>query len=161
MDAIRAIARHLAGYPGRKKLIWVSSSFPFSIDPDPGTNVVDDPLRYRSQAAVVMGALANARMSVYPARPGLFPRSPAGKAIAGQDSSSQVAATAPVEASGAYFGATVPMEAIAAQTGSQACIDEKDLVDCFSRVGKRPNRLIMKSSTLRPRIGYEVSPRRK
>jgi VWFA-related protein len=37
MDAIRAIARHLAGYPGRKKLIWVSSSFPFSIDPDPGT----------------------------------------------------------------------------------------------------------------------------
>jgi hypothetical protein len=81
-----------------------------------------------------MEALANARMSVYPARPGLFPRSLAGKAIAGQGGSPLVAATAPVEASGAYFGATVPMEVIAAQTGGQACIDEKDLVDCFSRV---------------------------
>lgn len=36
VDAIRAIARRLEGYSGRKKLIWVSSSFPFSIDPDPG-----------------------------------------------------------------------------------------------------------------------------
>ena len=134
MDAIRAIARHLAGYPGRKKLIWVSSSFPFSIDPDPATNVVDDPLRYRSQPAIVMDALANARVSVYPARPGLFPRILAGK-LAGQGGSPQVAAaTAPVEASGAYFGATVPMEVVSGQTGGLACIDDRDIADCFDRV---------------------------
>ncbi len=127
MDAIRAIARHLAGYPGRKRLIWVSSSFPFSIAPDPGTNALDDSMGYRSQAETVMNALANARLSVYPARPGLFPRNAAG------GGTSHVAAT-PVLASGAYFAATVPMEVFAEQTGGLACIDDRDLADCFERV---------------------------
>jgi len=113
MDAIRAIARHLAGYPGRKKLIWVSSSFPFTIAPDPGTSGFDDPLSYRSQAAEVTNALANARMSVYPARP---------------------TAANPAQASADYFAATAPMEEFAGQTGGQACIDVRDLADCFNRV---------------------------
>ena len=116
MDAIRAIARHLAGYPGRKRLIWVSTSFPFSIAPDPGANRSDSPMSYRSQAATVMNALANARVAVYPARPGLR------------------ASTTPVQASGDYFGATVPMEVFAGQTGGQACIDDLDLGNCFKRV---------------------------
>ncbi|MGO9083856.1 MAG: VWA domain-containing protein [Candidatus Sulfotelmatobacter sp.] len=113
MDAIRAIARHLAGYPGRKRLIWVSSSFPFSIAPDPGTNRFDDPLSYRSQAEEVANALANARVSVYPARP---------------------TGANPTQASTDYFAATVPMEEFAGQTGGLACINVRDLADCFNRV---------------------------
>jgi VWFA-related protein len=34
LDALRALARHVAGYPGRKNLLWISSSFPVSINPD-------------------------------------------------------------------------------------------------------------------------------
>src|SRR5206468_4001626 len=34
LDALRAIARHVAGYPGRKNLLWISSSFPIAINPD-------------------------------------------------------------------------------------------------------------------------------
>src|SRR5438552_3241290 len=34
LEALRAIARHVAGYPGRKNLLWISSSFPISINPD-------------------------------------------------------------------------------------------------------------------------------
>src|SRR6266851_443627 len=34
LDALRTIARHVSGYPGRKNLIWVSSAFPLAILPD-------------------------------------------------------------------------------------------------------------------------------
>src|SRR2546427_12271964 len=34
LDALRVIARHVSGYPGRKNLIWLSSAFPLSIPPD-------------------------------------------------------------------------------------------------------------------------------
>ncbi|MGA2745671.1 MAG: VWA domain-containing protein [Candidatus Sulfotelmatobacter sp.] len=138
MDAIRAIARHLAGYPGRKRLIWVSSSFPFSIAPDPGANRFDDPLSYRIQAAEVTNALANGRVSVYPARPGLFPRRPsAGRSSANTSPAPHDQAEAagiPIVASADYFAATAPMEEFAGQTGGEACIDDIDLADCFNRV---------------------------
>jgi VWFA-related protein len=133
MDAMRAIARHLAGYPGRKRLIWVSSSFPFSITPQPGTTNFDDPWSYRGQAATVMNELANARVSLYPARPGLIsiqqdstntPRTDGQPAIA----------VAPVQASKDHFAATVPMQEFAGETGGQACIDDNDLATCFDRV---------------------------
>lgn len=133
MDAIRTIARHLAGYPGRKRLIWVSSSFPFSIAPDPGANRADSPVSYRSQAATVMNALANARVAVYPARPGL-----------------RSSMSAPVQANGDYFGATVPMEVFAGQTGGQACIDDVELAECFKR--------IVRDGLFHYEITYSLSP---
>jgi VWFA-related protein len=132
MDAIRAIARHLAGYPGPKKLIWVSTAFPFTIAPNPRAGPFDDPWSYRGQAATVVNALANARVSLYPARPGLISIQ--------QDSTStprmngQPAIAAPVQANTNYFAATVPMQEFAGQTGGMACLDDKDLATCFDRV---------------------------
>jgi VWFA-related protein len=35
LDSLRAIARYLGGYPGRKNLLWVSSSFPSCSTPVP------------------------------------------------------------------------------------------------------------------------------
>ncbi len=133
MDAIRAIARHLSGYPGRKRLIWVSSSFPFSMAPDPGANPSDSPVSYRSQATAVMNALANGRVAVYPARPSL-----------------RTSMMTPVQATGDYFGATVPMEVFARQSGGQACIDEVDLAGCFNRV--------LRDGLLHYEITYSLSP---
>jgi VWFA-related protein len=133
MDAIRAIARHLAGYPGRKRLIWVSSSFPFSIAPDPRTNRFDDPMSYRSQAATVMNALANARVSVYPARPGLITVQPDVANVPRTDGQPAVVVT-PALASAEYFAATAPMQEFAGQTDGLACLDDKDLATCFDRV---------------------------
>ena len=137
MNAIRSIARHLAGYPGQKRLIWVSSSFPFSIAPDPHTNRSDDPMSFHGQAAMVMNALANARVSVDPARPGLVPKrkkNDDSHPPAGSASASVAAAVTPAQASAEYFAATGPMEEFAAETGGQACIDDQNLTDCFNRL---------------------------
>jgi VWFA-related protein len=133
MDAIRAIARHLAGYPGRKRLIWVSSSFPFSITPQPGTTRFDHPWSYRGQAATVMNELANARVSLYPARPGLISIQQDSTNAPRTDGRPAIAVT-PVQASKDYFAATVPMQEFAGETGGQACIDDNDLATCFERV---------------------------
>jgi VWFA-related protein len=133
MDAIRAIARHMAGYPGRKRLIWVSSSFPFSIGPDPAANGSDDARSYRSQVAVVMNALADARVSVYPARPGLLPSQPASERAVGREGEVE-SARMPLQANADYFAATVPMEVFARSTGGEACVDDIDLAECFKQV---------------------------
>ena len=34
VEALREIARNVSGYPGRKNLIWISTSFPMTIAPD-------------------------------------------------------------------------------------------------------------------------------
>ena len=35
LDAFNTLAHYLAGFPGRKNLIWFSGSFPFNVVPDP------------------------------------------------------------------------------------------------------------------------------
>ena len=131
MDAIRAIARHLAGYPGRKRLIWVSTAFPFGIAPNPVAGPFDDPWSYRGQAATVMNALANARVSLYPARPGLISIQQDSANTRRTDGRPAIAVM-PVQASTDY--ATVPMQEFAGQTGGVACLDDTYLATCFDRV---------------------------
>ena len=35
LEALKAMARYLAGVPGRKNLIWFSTSFPITVFPSP------------------------------------------------------------------------------------------------------------------------------
>jgi VWFA-related protein len=73
LSALNTIARAVAGYPGRKNLMWLSGSFPMDIEPGQYSQADaqrNDPRRYvrdflRSVDAT--GALlANARIAVYP-----------------------------------------------------------------------------------------------
>src|SRR5579863_7713002 len=67
-DAMIAIAKFLAGYPGRKNLLWFSESFPnwiaatsdFGSDSFAGTANYADKIKNASQA------LTDARIAVYP-----------------------------------------------------------------------------------------------
>jgi VWFA-related protein len=60
LSALEAIARHLAGIPGRKNLIWVSSAFPLSFDDGFGTRST-----YR-EVSIATRAIADADVSIYP-----------------------------------------------------------------------------------------------
>src|SRR5438876_6123793 len=69
LDALRAIARHVSGYPGRKNLIWISSSFPMTVSPDALAthNLAFEGTRnYEDLVAAATNALADAKVAVYP-----------------------------------------------------------------------------------------------
>jgi VWFA-related protein len=63
LEAMRAIGRTLAGYPGRKNLIWVSAAFPLSL-PSTGASIggtlLTGLLRETTET------LTNARVAIYP-----------------------------------------------------------------------------------------------
>ena len=66
--ALEAVAKHLAGLPGRKNLIWVSGSFPMNIGSFQkhlqGTSPVKDSFRKEVDAAA--RALSGANVAIYP-----------------------------------------------------------------------------------------------
>jgi VWFA-related protein len=71
--AFLSIARSLAGYPGRKNVLWLSTSFPLTLN-NVMKNENDDPLRQYDKAEVsdwariklVNNALSDAMIAVYP-----------------------------------------------------------------------------------------------
>jgi VWFA-related protein len=66
-DALRLIADHVVSLPGRKNLVWVSGSFPFSLDT---TNVQRGPsgekLPFATDAELAVRALTSANIAIYP-----------------------------------------------------------------------------------------------
>ena len=64
LAALRAIARAVAGFPGRKNLIWVSSVFPFSLQPSMG-EYPDAQRNYADDIRRTAEELASARVAVY------------------------------------------------------------------------------------------------
>src|SRR5262249_35418567 len=72
LDALRVIARHVSGYPGRKNLIWLSSAFPLNIMPDANLTMVarfSGTRNYGGDMAAVASALTDAQVAVYPIDP--------------------------------------------------------------------------------------------
>ena len=67
VDAMNALARALAGYPGRKNLIWISEAFPISIDPDFMLNTGNVGGRnYSGEVAEAAEHLIDAQVAIYP-----------------------------------------------------------------------------------------------
>jgi len=64
LDALNSLARFLAGYPGRKNLVWVSETFPFTIVVDKiASNNNRD---YSAEVARTGNLLSNAQVAIYP-----------------------------------------------------------------------------------------------
>ena len=67
MEAFNRLARNLAGYPGRKNLVWLSGSFPLTIMPD---NSLSSPFavqrQYGDQLRDTAGMLTDAQVAIYP-----------------------------------------------------------------------------------------------
>ncbi|MGA9882720.1 MAG: VWA domain-containing protein [Candidatus Acidiferrales bacterium] len=158
-DAMRAIAKDLAGYPGQKNVVWISEAFPQWILPGSGfgphsveagdSSSLANPFRQTFEASANYGdklrsdaqALVDARVTVYPVdarglvAPGLY------------DASGNPLANDPVYASnpgaiGPAMGAELTretsdltfsqatMQQIAQDTGGRACVNTNDLAGC-------------------------------
>jgi hypothetical protein len=67
LAAMKTITRQLAGYPGRKNLVWLSEAFPITIDPDLELrNSFTGTRNYGPQIAEVATAMMDAQIAVYP-----------------------------------------------------------------------------------------------
>jgi VWFA-related protein len=73
VTALISIAHHVAGYPGRKNLLWISSSFPVSLNAD--GSAFNSFRSYENDMREVSAVLADAKVAVYPIDPGGFKKS--------------------------------------------------------------------------------------
>jgi VWFA-related protein len=138
LAALRAIARHVSGYPGRKNLIWVSSSFPMMISPDATAahNLGFEGNRsYADLVAVATNALADAKVSVYPVNPAgvqtqsFFSAAGAPKQPGWGQQPYAEGRTLDRESLSRFSGVE-SMTEVANQTGGTICINNNDLGDC-------------------------------
>jgi VWFA-related protein len=138
LDALRTIARHVSGYPGRKNLLWISSSFPLTIAPDAteSHNLAFEGIRnYASMVASVTAALADAKVAVYPVNPAgvqtqsMFDAShrPARSDYGVRPYSDGRALNRENES---RFSAQESMTEVAQSTGGKICVNDNDLADC-------------------------------
>jgi len=136
LDALRAIARHVAGYPGRKNLLWISSSFPIAINPDVDLGWAGF-RAYSDQMASVTSALADAKVAVYPMDPaGLQVQSmfQASARMRGNPVTGQHSVGRQIEREDqSRFNRQQSMEVLADQTGGIVCINNNDLGDCVRK----------------------------
>jgi len=111
IDAVRAIARHCSGYPGRKNLVWVASRFPQWPTQEEDTN--NNPFMWTGISLQdvndLASSLADARIAVYPTNPDGLNRS--------IDVNNEAA-----------------MQTLADQTGGEICIYKNFLSDCVQRM---------------------------
>lgn len=140
-DALRAMARHLAGYPGRKKLVWISAAFPFSVLPSANGN--DDPVNYREQIIEATNALADANVAVYPIStggvwlPDLYDAARIKPPKPNLPGNPQSAFGDELTAQSAMHNSeNVTFEEVANQTGGTACLGSNDLGFCLKNVLK-------------------------
>jgi len=132
MDAFKRLARNLAGYPGRKNLVWLSGSFPLSIMPD---NSLSSPFavqrQYGDELRDTAGMLTDAQVAIYPvdAR-GLVVLAPdasqSGTTFGGRRGG-QALATSMSRKSAALQGAHDAMNELADQTGGHAYYNRNDI----------------------------------
>ena len=131
LDALRAIARYVSGYPGRKNLLWISSTFPLVIGPVSGNDPTN--LRvYKEQMDEVANALADAKVAVYPidpagvAMPDAFQAS---EKIKHEDALASSSSAMDREDNTRFYQQDT-MGNVADKTGGRVCVNNNDLSTC-------------------------------
>ena len=144
IEALVSLGRHVAGYPGRKNLLWISTSFPVYLSP-----LIDDSAKqatettgleaagirnYGPKLQRLAGILSEAKVAVYPINP-------AGVQVP----TLYEAGTRVREYSGRATGDTLrretlmrgneqdSMQILAEGTGGQVCSGSNDLAECVRK----------------------------
>ncbi|HXZ81796.1 MAG TPA: VWA domain-containing protein [Terriglobales bacterium] len=131
LASLRLIGRALAGYPGRKALIWCSASFPFNLALDESKDV-EFSKSYHDQIRQTSALLSDAHVAVYPidARGLLTTSSIADASVETRMAKvTQDAAPSPSLASQAFqqFNTEATMDHLAHDTGGEVFRNTNDL----------------------------------
>lgn len=141
LNAMNALSRQLAGYSGRKNLVWISESFPLSIDPNTElSNVFTGTRNYGPEIAAAAEAMIDAEIAIYPidAR-GLVGSSYFSASNTGRDQFGRSLArggrmaTALSNESAALQAAHESMQDLAERTGGKAFYNRNDLDSAIRR----------------------------
>jgi VWFA-related protein len=134
LTALGALARALAGYPGRKNLLWISEGFPLDINPDLSLGVSTD-RHYSPDIARVADSLIDAQVAVYPidarglAGPSAFDAQNSGVDQFGRSTGAnggRLASTISKD-SDALMSAHATMQEVAEKTGGRAFYNRNDI----------------------------------
>lgn len=130
-DAMRAIAKYLGGYPGRKNLVWFSEAFPIWIEPttDFGSDPFMGSTTYQGKVREAADALTDAEVAVYPVDARALEGPQAYSASNGSVPSGDIGGALSREDS-LRINSQATMEAVADQTGGQVCKNTNDLSGC-------------------------------
>ena len=137
LDALRGIARYLDAYPGRKNVLWISTSFPLMFWPQDqsSTGSLSGMGDFQGGMQEVGSALMDAKIAIYPMDPGgvrtesMFEAS----ARVRQPNSGQRMGQAIQREDTLRQGAQQIMRDLAEQTGGAVCLSDNDLGDCVKK----------------------------
>lgn len=137
LDALRSIARYLSGYPGRKNILWISTSFPLLLLPgeESATGNSNDLRAFQGDMQEVGSALMEAKIAIYPMDPGGVRTQSMFEAEARvrQPSSGQRVGQAIQREDTLRQGSQQVMSDLADQTGGRVCVNDNDLGDCVKK----------------------------
>jgi VWFA-related protein len=141
LSALKAISRSLAGYSGRKNLVWISEAFPLTIDPnlELTLNSFAGTRNYSEQIAEAADALTDAQVAIYPidarglVTSSLFDASNSGHDKFGRTRNGPRMATAISNENAALQAVHATMQDMADRTGGQAFYNRNDIDGAIRR----------------------------
>jgi VWFA-related protein len=142
LQALQQIARSVAGVPGRKNLIWLSSGFPLNLEEDSGTDLVRGVVsvaarNYREAVEQTTALMAQAQIAVYPVDAqgvlvGGVDVTVGGRGMFDTDRSGSIGDVMSAQAT-QYSAVHNSMELLAKNTGGQAFYNGNDLKGAIGR----------------------------
>ncbi len=135
LDALRGLARYLDAYPGRKNVLWISTSFPLMYWPSESGATTFDFRGFSGDMQEVGSALTDAKIAIYPMDPGGVRTQSMFEAQARvrQPSSGQRMGQAIQREDTLQQAAQQTMRDIAEETGGTVCLGDNDLGDCVKK----------------------------
>lgn len=138
MEALISIGHYVAGYPGRKNLLWVSSAFPIKLD---GfllqTDRPQDDKGYASYGAQIRRAasiLSDAKIAVYPVNPaGIQPHAIYGADARPRNYSGRGMSETMTREIVQLGAEDLTMRTVAEDTGGAVCNGSNDLAECLTK----------------------------